>query len=233
MRSVGARPWIGLRFMSGASLSQLGREADSGAGEAAHRDEARRHYADAMALFRVRGDEVGQFEVLIELARLEDQIGDNVAAQRQLDEAQSIAPRIEEPGLQGALAFVTGLLAQRQRRTGDAAKLFGEAVRLFQAAKLQREEAEALFLLATAEDDLERPGACGVALEKAGKIFHALGDLRGEAKTLHRLATLAERQGQLGRARALFEKVLVFYDKLDDRSAAEALRRHLASLADG
>jgi tetratricopeptide (TPR) repeat protein len=192
--------------------------------------EARRHYADAMAIFRVEGSNVGRLWVHLALGRLEERLGDYAAAARQYDEAGTLLEGIDDPDLKGSYQLHTGRLAARQVKPEEASKAFLEAVRTFGVAKDKRGQAEALLLLAVEEDRLGKTKQCRRSLDRALKIFRTLGDKDGEVRALHKLAALAERDKQYRTALKLLKKVLELYEELDRQSDAAKVRRHIAAL---
>jgi tetratricopeptide (TPR) repeat protein len=195
--------------------------------------DARRDYADAMALFRVAQLDRGRFEVYLSEAELEEIQGDYAAAERELAEAEELLPKIDDGALRGAYQRQLGRLAFVRSRYADAQALFGEAIKSFSAAKAGRDVAETLLLLAVAEDDAGDTPLARRTLDKALAAFTERGDKDGQVRALHRLAGFAERDGQIGKARTLLTKVRALYEELGRHSDAGKVERHLESLPDG
>ena len=192
--------------------------------------DARRDYADAMALFRVRSDDRGRLEVFLEEAALEEAQGDYAAAERQLAEADALLPGIDDDRLRGDYRRRVGRLAFVRARYPDACALWVEALKSYSAARAKRDQAETLLLLASAEDARGDAPLARRTLEKALAIFVELGDKSGEASALHRLAGFADRDGQFAKERSLLTKVRALYDELGRRSDAVKVERQIASL---
>jgi tetratricopeptide (TPR) repeat protein len=192
--------------------------------------DARRDYADAMALFRVRDEDRGRFEVFLAEAELEEIQGDYAAAERQLAEAEALLPKIEGDRLRAAYRCRLGRLAFARARYADACTLFVDAVKLFSAAGAKKEQAETLLLLASAEDSGGDAPLARRSLDKALSIFGEIGDKDGEVRALHRLAGFADRDRQFAKERSLLTKVRTLYDELGRRSDAVKVDRQLASL---
>jgi tetratricopeptide (TPR) repeat protein len=198
--------------------------------ETSHEVEARRHLADAMAVFMVESHEVGRFGVHLAQARLEAMLGDYVAAGRALDEAAALLPGIEDAVLRGEFLVQTGRLASRRLRPDDARDAFLEAARTFAAAKKKAEHADVLLLLADEEDRLGQTSGAQRSLDKALKAFRDLGDKDGEVRALHRQAAIYEREGQHRRARTLLQQVQALYSALGRTSDAAKVTQHLGAL---
>ena len=192
--------------------------------------DARRDYADAMALFRVRADDRGRFEVYLAEAELEELQGDYAAAERQLAEAETLLPKIDDDRLRGAYQIRLGRLAFVRARYPDACALYVDAAKSFSLAHEKRDQAEALLLLAAAEDSRGEAGLARRTLDKALAIFHETDDKDGEVRALHRLAGFAHRDGQVAKERSLLTRVRALYDELGRRSDAVKVERQIASL---
>jgi len=192
--------------------------------------EARRSFADAMAIYRVHGDSVGRLRVHLSQARLEERLGDYAAAERQIEEAEALAAKVEDPSLKGDLLIHSGRLASRQVDREKAYEAFLEAVRVFDVAKDQRSRAEAYVLLAFEEDAMGQTGQCRRSLEKALHVFEEIGDREGQVRALHRLATLEEREGNVRRARSQLEKVRDLYAELNRSADATKVDQHINAM---
>jgi tetratricopeptide (TPR) repeat protein len=195
--------------------------------------DARRDYADAMAIFRVEGIDPGRFEVLVSEAELEEVQGDYAAEERELSEAETLLPKVTDETLRGAYLRQLGRLAFVRAKYKEACASYGEAIQSFSSAKARRGQAETLLLLSLAEDGGGDAALARRTLEKALAMFVELGDKSGEVRTLHRLAGFAERDGQVGKARTLLTKVRALYEELGRRSDAVKVERQLESLPEG
>lgn len=195
--------------------------------------DARRDYADAMAIFRVEGVDPGRFEVFVSQAQLEEIQGDTAAAERELAEAATLLPRVGDDALRGAYHRQVGRLAFVHARYPEACAAYAEAAKSFSSAKERRQHAETLLLLAVAQDEGGDAPLARRTLDKSLATFVELGDKGGEVRALHRLARFAERDGQTGKARTLLTKVLALYEELGRRSDAAKVARHLESLPEG
>jgi tetratricopeptide (TPR) repeat protein len=192
--------------------------------------DARRHFDDAMAIFHVHKDIEGRVLTYIAIGQLETRRGDYVAAARQLASAEKLMPGLKDRRLPGIFKLNMGRLASRQVKRAEAHKHFSEAIRIFSTLKDKQDMAEALLLLASEEDAMGRTRASKNSIEKALRIFRRIENIDGEAQSLHRLAVLAEREKKYQRARKLLLKVYGLYDKLDRKSAATAVMRHINAL---
>jgi tetratricopeptide (TPR) repeat protein len=192
--------------------------------------DARRDYADAMALFRVRDDDRGRFEVFLAEAELEELQGDYPAAERQLAEAETLLPKVADDRLRGEYQRRLGRLAYVRARYPDACALYVDATKSFAAARAKRDQAETMIMLASAEDARGDTPLARRTLEKALSLFGELGDKDGEVRALHRLAGFADRDRQFAKERSLLTKVRALYDELGRRSDAVMVERQLASL---
>ena len=108
--------------------------------------DARRDYADAMALFRVRDEDRGRFEVFLAEAELEEIQGDYAAAERQLAEAEALLPKIEsalsrDRRASGASPPLSS--AEARRRSVSACSFFAPAAENSFTASTNRVHASA------------------------------------------------------------------------------------------
>jgi len=192
--------------------------------------DARRYYADAMAVYRVQGDDQGRFTVHLSQGDLEAGRGDYAAAAREYDAAEALLGAVEDRRLEGEFLIRKGKLASRQMRHSDAIEAFAEAAKLFDIIKNRRARAEALLALAGEEDALDNERNCRRALDKALSIFRDVGDKDGEVRALHKAASLAVRAKQYRKARKLLKKVRELYLALDRQSDATKVLQHLSAL---
>ena len=191
---------------------------------------ARRNYADAMAIFRVHGDQVGRFEVHLAQCQLEEILGDYAAASRDLAQAEVLLSQNEDANLKGAFLIRSGRLAFRQVKYDEAYEAFLEAVRIFAQAKDRMAQADALVLLSDVEDHKGETSQCRRSLGKALAIFKKSGNKDGEVRALHKLATLAERDKKYRSARTLLQKAYKLYKELDRPSDATKVQQHINAL---
>jgi predicted ATPase/class 3 adenylate cyclase len=92
-----------------------------------HLEEARRHYQDALALFREADDLIGEARLLRNLASVAIDLGEFVEAESLLTESRAVADRSGNPrsvadvvGLCGTLAFALGDYVQASARLKEA-----------------------------------------------------------------------------------------------------------------
>ncbi|MDJ0762021.1 MAG: tetratricopeptide repeat protein [Myxococcota bacterium] len=194
--------------------------------------EARRHYADAMAIFHVQKDTTGRFETYLAQGQLEAQLGDYPAAARQYDAAEALLEAVSSPTLNGMYHLHRGRLASRKVDRDTAKSRFLNAVKLFEETGEKRLVAETMLMLAAEEDAVGRTSASRHYLDRALGIFNDIEELQGQAHATHRLAALAEREKKYKKARQLLKKVLKLYEALDQNTAATKVERHLSALPD-
>lgn len=192
--------------------------------------ESRRCYADAMAIFRVQGDDVGRFTVHLAQGELEAGRGDYAAAARELGSAEGLLEGIDDQVLKGDFLIHSGRLAARQMRHEDALKAITEAARIFDIVKDSQARARALLMLADEQDALDRTNQSRRSLDKALGIFRDIGDKEGEVRALHKAAAIAVREGHHKKARSLLAKVRDLYYQLDRQADAAKVQRQLSSL---
>lgn len=192
--------------------------------------DARRYYADAMAVYRVQGSGKGRFKVHLSQGDLEAALGDYSAATREYAAAEALLGEVDDRPLEGEFKMRIGRLASRQMRHEDAIAAFAEAAKIFDIVKQPRDRAEALLALAGEEDNLDKETNCRRALDKALSIFRDIGDKEGEVRALHKAAALAERAKRYKKARSLLKKVRELYLALDRQSDAAKVLQHLSSL---
>jgi hypothetical protein len=192
--------------------------------------EARRFFGDAMAIFRIRKNMPGTFEVRLAQATLEETGGDFAAAQRELDEAKKLLPKIESINLKVEFTFKQAELFASQMKHQDAARLFLEAAEQFHANKNQSREADAYVALAACEEAQEKPLQSKNILNKAYKIYLAAKDKEGAVKALHRLAQFSVREEKYKTAREQFKQVEALYLQLGRQSDATKVNQHISAL---
>jgi len=192
--------------------------------------DARRYYADAMAVYRVQGSNKGRFTVHLSQGDLEAARGDYVAASREYASAEALLGDVDDRQLEGDFLFRKGKLASRQMRNEDAIKAYTDAAKLFEIDRNQRARAEALLALALEQDAVENERQCRLALDKALALFRDIGDKDGEVRALHKAAAMAERARQFRKARGLLKKVHELYLALDRQADATKVMQHLSAL---
>ncbi|MCK9522944.1 MAG: hypothetical protein M0R76_07845 [Proteobacteria bacterium] len=189
--------------------------------------ESLRRYADAMAIFRVHDHSAGQFEVLLELAVLEEDRGDFAAAERQLDEAATHLPRIDAPRLLARYDVCRGRVEAGRMNHAQALQHFAEADKRYAKAKEKLAQADTLFLAASSHDAQTDTRRARVALEKAAALYGEENFAPGVVRATHRLAILAERDKQYKKAKALLTKTRQLYLELGKHSDAAKVEQHI------
>jgi tetratricopeptide (TPR) repeat protein len=192
--------------------------------------DARRYYADAIAVFHVHKNDEGSFETFTALARLETDRGDFAAAERQFEQAETLKSKINNRMSVANYLIEKGRLASRKMKSDVSVPLFQEAMSIFEAQKDKRRTAETLVLIAQDEDFADRLSEARRALERAVALFDETKDMKGKARALHRLATFAERERQNAKAERLYNEALTLYETLGNRSAAVNIERRLSAL---
>jgi tetratricopeptide (TPR) repeat protein len=192
--------------------------------------DARRYYADAMAVFHVHKNDEGSFKTFTALGRLETGRGDFAAAERQFEQAEALKPKIDSRTIVADFLIEKGRLASRKMKSDESVPLYQEAMSVFEAQKDKRKMAEILVMLAQDEDFADRMGEARRALERAVALFDETKDLKGKARALHKLATFAEREQQNAKAERLYSEALTIYESLGNRSAAVNIARRLSTL---
>jgi predicted ATPase/class 3 adenylate cyclase len=107
-------------------------------------EEARRHYEDALRLFREAGDLIGEARLLRNLASVAIDLGEFDEAESFLTKSREVAERTGNPrsvadvvGLCGTLAFAQGNYGEasaRLREAGDRFRVLGDLASLMDAA---------------------------------------------------------------------------------------------------
>lgn len=194
---------------------------------------SRRDYADAMAVFRVKKNEVGRFKVHLAEAQLEETLGAYAAAARQLGEAEALLGNVDDLALKASFLFRTGKLAYRQVRLDEAYTALFDAYKIYCDLKDQEAKAETLLQISVVEDSKGDSSQSKRSLEKSLKLFRELKNKDGEVRALHMLASLAARDNQYRRARALLEDVEKLYEDLGRSSDAMKVRQRLNALPEG
>jgi tetratricopeptide (TPR) repeat protein len=192
--------------------------------------EARRHYADAMAIFHVHKDPDGRFRTTLAIGELDARKGDYSAAARQHELAGAFLPDLKDKTLPAVFKLAGGRLASRQVDHEAAYQNYLEARKIYDTLKDSQAVAETLLLVASEEDALNKPRSSQRSLDKALRLFRENKNIEGQARALHHMAVLAERDKKYKRARQLLSQVCEHYDELGQRSAAATVRRHLSAL---
>ncbi|MBN2529957.1 MAG: hypothetical protein JXR76_26440 [Deltaproteobacteria bacterium] len=192
--------------------------------------EARRFFGDAMAVFRIRKNASGTFEVRLAQASLEESSGDFAAAQRELDEAQKLISEVNDANLRGEFTFTQAELFASQMKHKDASRLFLEAAEQFHANKNPKREADSFVALASCEESLEKAQDSKNSLNKAYKIYMGAEDKEGAVKALHKLAQFSLRDEKYKTAKEQLKRVEALYLELGKQSDATKVNQHLSSL---
>ena len=195
--------------------------------------DARRFFADALAIFHVNKNTQGRFEAFTSLGRLEERRGDYAAAERQFDQAETLRKDVSNRAAVGEYLLAKGRLASRQMKRTEASAFYQEALKIFETAEDKRSMAEALLMIAWEDDQSDRAGAAKRDLERASALFGEIKDTDGKVRAVHRLAVLAERDKQNAKAARLYTEAAELYETLGRRSDASAVERHLSTLSTG
>jgi len=198
--------------------------------ERSRETEARRYFADAMAIFHVHKNATGRFETHLGLGKLEARRGDYAAAEREYGAARELLGEVNDKLLHGIFKLETGRLASKRVERQKAKTDFLEAIAIFESERDQKHLAETLMYLANEEDALGNTDQCRRRLGRALALFRELSNIEGEARALHRLARVAEREKKYNHAKKLLKKVYVLYDKLDRKADKLRVERHINAL---
>ncbi len=192
--------------------------------------EARRHFADALAVFHVQKNDDGRFETFVAVGCLETRRGDYPAAERQFEQAETIKGNVKNSILIGHYSMEKGRLASRKMKSDDAIKLYQEAFSVFETAKDKQAVADVLVLLANEEYSTDKLSAARKGMEKAAALYSEIKDDKERAYALHRLAIYAEREQQPAKAIRLYKEALNLYEQQGKKSNAAAVGRRISYL---
>jgi tetratricopeptide (TPR) repeat protein len=182
------------------------------------------HTGDATAIFtaavsvaRRAADPQAEAEALVQLGRLQLDLGESEPAEASLRRALGLS---EAEGDQRSAARALGNLSyvlERRGQYGEAVACMSRALRLFELIGDRYGQAQAL-------------GAVGIVLEYQGRyaeaircqqralaIFREVGDRPGEARTLTNLGCIYQRQRLAAEAAEYLQQALAFFREMGDR----------------
>jgi serine/threonine protein kinase/tetratricopeptide (TPR) repeat protein len=193
--------------------------------------EAKKNYANALAIWRTTGNELGQMVALANLALILHDEGDLAASKRMTQQSLDIARHVDAaPDVAGTLVD----LGNVQIDLGDGAAALTS---FLESVKVARQFGDRWTLAATLtgisrayylRGDLQKAKQ---AIQEAIDITHQTGDKAYEAFALANWGEILMAEGDLPQAHKKLQQALQIRTQIDEKSNAAASRLRLAALS--
>jgi tetratricopeptide (TPR) repeat protein len=177
--------------------------------------EAEERFEEAIRLFEMQGDKRKAALVLVDLARLQQKLGDVESAMRNLDKTWSSRESFGAPE-RAAVLYDMGDIHRQRGEYARAMRQYEEALSLYLAAKSAWGEAAACGSISNVHGEIGNTKESLRWMERAMRIFAARGDERSLAAALRNMGLLHKENGDFPRARARYAEALELYQKTDD-----------------
>jgi predicted ATPase len=230
------RDWLeqALAASAGAPVEARAR-AIYGAGSLAEAqgdyEQAKQLHEEALALYRVAGDQEGIADALASLGQMARDQGDYDGAVRLLDEAlETCRAAGDRRGAAYALIEL-GTVASYRGGGQLALALYAEGLEILRTARDQRGYAAALTNVATMTFVQGEPERAAPLYEEALNLWRDLGDEQGRATVLTNLGEIMHLRGELEQAVTLYRDALPIYQHAGDRRNAAAVLANLGQAA--
>lgn len=224
-RAVGLWQELGQDGRQAQALLRLGVAAE----ELGRRKDAQQAYERAQRLFQQAQDRKGHAESLIRLGNLKIAGDDLDEGLGLLEVALTDARARRDSGQQVAVLIAIGKIRLQEGEWAAARLLFGEGLRLVEAERNLRGEAELRVHLARL-DGLDGRFQDGIAeAQRALLLYQTLRDRSSEADTLSILGWLHQAAGNPAVAADHHQRALAFYRALRDRHREAAGLLNLAA----
>jgi len=192
--------------------------------------EAQKNYADALAIWRTTGNELGQMVALANLALISHDEGDLVASKRMTQQSLDIARQVDAaPDIAETLVD----LGNVQIDLGDGAVALTS---FLESVKVARQFGDRWTLAASLSGisrafylhgDLE---SAKKAIQEALDITHQTGDKAYQAFALANWGEIQIAEGNLPQARKSLQQALQIRTEIDEKTNAATSRLQLAAL---
>ncbi len=193
--------------------------------------EAEENLRNALDVYRRKGDEKREAEVLRGLASMEMAKGNYENARENLNKVLQTQMKTED--LTGQASTLKDLIAidLHQKDRDAAIEKLNRSVEIFRKLGHPADEAAALYDLASLDMEKEDFDSATEKFQRALEIRRQIGEREGEAATLHSLALIDAHKGDVQGASEKFEGALKIYQQNGDKSGEAAAFFQLGILA--
>jgi predicted ATPase/DNA-binding SARP family transcriptional activator/Tfp pilus assembly protein PilF len=194
-------------------------------------ERATQQHEEALALYRVAGDQEGIADALASLGQMARDQGNYDEAVRLLDEALATCRAAGDRRGAAYALIELGTVASYRGGGQLALALYTEGLEALRTSRDPRGYAAALTNVATmtfVQGDLERAAPL---YEEALTLWRDLGDEQGRATVLTNLGEIMHHRGDLEQAVTLYRDALPIYQQAGDRRNAAAVLANLGQAA--
>jgi len=211
----------------GLSKERLGQLA-SRLGEV---NEARRHYDEAIVLFKQEQNRLGQANTLLSLGDLLRRLGKISKARHHYDEAMALFKQEQDRLGQANTLQSLGELAKRLGKVDEARGHYDEAMALFKQEQNRLGQANTLQMLGELAKRLGEIDEARVHLNDAMALYEQDQNRLGQARTHGALGDLAMRLGELKGARGHYDEAMALSKQEQDGLGQANILQSLGELA--
>lgn len=184
----------------------------------------------ALALFHTLGNRTQYGWTLVNLANLDSDRGDHVAAAIRLQEAIDLFESIDsKPGVAAALLNL-GEIRLELDQLPEAMEITRRAFTLYDFLDIPREKSMALLRMGTLETLMGRPADALPLLRQAGEIAESRQDLRTLGNVLEWRGQANNRLARYGPALEAYRQSLAVREQIDDRIGEVGSRVGIAKM---
>ena len=194
-------------------------------------DEAEENLRKALDVYRRKGDEKREAEVLRDLASMEMAKGNYENARENLNKVLQTQMKTEDLTGQGSTLKDLIAIDLHQRDRDAAIEKLDRSVEIFRKLGHPADEAAALYSLASLDMEKEDFDSATEKFQRALEIRRQIGEREGEAATLHSLALIDAHKGDVQGASEKFEGALKIYQQNGDKPGEAAAFFQLGVLA--
>jgi predicted ATPase/DNA-binding SARP family transcriptional activator len=194
-------------------------------------ERAEQLHEEALALYRVAGDQEGIADALTSLGQMARDHGDYDGAVRLLDEALATCRAAGDRRGTAYALIELGTVASYRGGGQLALALYAEGLEILRAARDARGYAAALTNVATMTFVQGEPERAAPLYEEALGLWRDLGDEQGKATVLTNLGEIMQLRGELEQAVTLYRDALPVYQQAGDRRNAAAVLSNLGQVA--
>ncbi|HVG10247.1 MAG TPA: CHAT domain-containing tetratricopeptide repeat protein [Thermoanaerobaculia bacterium] len=202
----------------GPAFQAMSRAGQLVAGSPEARHEALSAYREALAVWRALGERRWEAEAVLDIAALEQQMGDLGAAVADLRQALALWRALSEPR---RVADVLNLLGRAQRSSGNVETVraaLEEALALWRSLGEKAEEKESRNELCLLEQTSGSPPAARACFEELLALHREQGNLKGEATVRNNIGGVFDLLGEPDAALDQYGKALALWQELGDRT---------------
>ncbi|MEP7337118.1 MAG: CHAT domain-containing protein [Acidobacteriota bacterium] len=199
-------------------------------GTPASLQKAAEKYTEAIALYRVIGDRAGEITLLLNIANVNDELGQREIALVHLNQALPLIRAAGDREIEAGVLIGIGKIYHSLEKGIEALSYYNQSLVISRALSDRYAEASALFhagqVYFATRENLEAIASWNQSLT----LFRVVGDKEGEALTLAELGTLHASLGEKQKALDYFIQSLPLLKVLGSRDREVAILKQIAEI---